>query len=385
MQASKRAMVMSVEGQRMIVMLADGSWRSIRRQPGVQVGDEVQLADSRRKLPWSAVAAAAVVLLLITTSVFFLPTRQVRAYVSLDGIPGVVLATNARGQVLRAQADTPEGEELLTGLRIAGQSLENTVQQLLSKARQHGLSHDDSEMVLVSVTSARGELSSQVLQRLQEQAKAGVQASAATGTSQPQVEQLVFPGALQSEARSLGLSPGQYALALKASEAGVELELESLDNKNVVQALKELGLNPGQLIKQLRQEGNLERLLEEHRDKVRGRDRDKEDESSAHQHAEDEGHQRAPGQNRIPPGQTKDPIPPGQAKKEPEAGGRGKGNGRGNAQPKAGDSDRPSTSRSDSHPSRGNGNRRDNNGKSDNNGHRNDNSNSSRKGTSGNR
>lgn len=269
-----QAMVMSVDERQMILLCPDGTWKAVRSEPGRAVGDIIRLGNAgwgrSRSWGWRSVAAAILLIITLAATSIILPAQQAMAHVSLDGVPGVDLVTNGRGTVLKSVAETAAGDELLDGLMLRGLSLAEAVPELLGRARELGLLPADLPLLLVSVLPARERISAAVLQRLKTQVLQGVQATALqTGTVPPEVEQIVVSPAVQLEAKALGLSAGQYALALQAIEAGVELDLSQIEDGNVAQALKSQGLNPGQMIKQLKQSQDLDQLLRQNKDKLK--------------------------------------------------------------------------------------------------------------------
>lgn len=264
-----QAMVMSIDRRQMILLCSDGSWKTAKSEPGRAVGDVVRLPSSRMSLRWSSLVAAVLAIVVLAMSSIILPARQAMACLSVDGIPGVELTVNSRGKVLSGEAVTAEGERLLAGLVLGGQSLSDSVQQLLLRAAEQGILPEDREVIMLAVTPMRDQISEQVLQRLSVQATAGARAALQSETSMPEVATVLVPQSVQAEAKALGFSPGQYALALKATEAGATVDLEQLAERNVAQALKEQGLNLGQVIKQLQQDPDLDRLMEQNREKLK--------------------------------------------------------------------------------------------------------------------
>lgn len=268
-----QAMVMSVDERQMILLCPDGSWKAVRPEPGRAVGDIIRLSSVSWSRRWSSLVAAILVIVTLAATSIMLPAKQALAHVSLDGIPGVDLVTNGRGTVLGSTAGTLAGESLLAGLGLRGRSLADAIQELLGRAEELGLLPDEMQVVLVAVTPTQERISDSALRRLHAQAVKGVQAALQAGDAVPEVEQLVVSQTLQVEANELGLSAGQYALALKAVEAGVQLDLNQVKDGNVAQALQAQGLNPGQMIKQLKQNQNLDQLMQKNKEKLKSEDK----------------------------------------------------------------------------------------------------------------
>lgn len=273
MAKRKQAMVMSIDERQMILLCPDGSWKAVRPEPGRAVGDIIRLDSVGWSRRWSSLVAAILVIVTLAATSIMLPARQAMAHVSLDGVPGVDLVTNGRGTVLGSTAATSSGEELLAGLSLRGRSLTDAVAELLAKAQELDLLPEEMQFILVAVTPAQERISDAALRRLHAQAVKGVQAALQVGDAVPEVEQLVVSQTLQVEADALGLSAGQYALALKAVEAGVELDLSQIEDGNVAQALKSQGLNLGQMVKQLKQNQDLDQLLQQNKDKLKSEDK----------------------------------------------------------------------------------------------------------------
>ncbi len=273
MAKRNQAMVMSVDERQMILLCPDGSWKAVRPEPGRAVGDIIRLSSVSWSRRWSSLVAAILVIVTLAATSIMLPAKQALAHVSLDGIPGVDLVTNGRGTVLGSTAGTLAGESLLAGLGLRGRSLADAIQELLGRAEELGLLPDEMQVVLVAVTPTQERISDSALRRLHAQAVKGVQAALQAGDAVPEVEQLVVSQTLQVEANELGLSAGQYALALKAVEAGVQLDLNQVKDGNVAQALQAQGLNPGQMIKQLKQNQNLDQLMQKNKEKLKSEDK----------------------------------------------------------------------------------------------------------------
>jgi hypothetical protein len=69
-----------------------------------------------------------------------------------------------------------------------------------------------------------------------------------------EVELLEVPAEIQREAKKQGLSAGKYAIMLEAKEAGLEINVEDMKFSSVVQAIKEAGGIPGQIISRAKQD-----------------------------------------------------------------------------------------------------------------------------------
>ncbi|MGI6606010.1 MAG: anti-sigma-I factor RsgI family protein [Peptococcia bacterium] len=69
-----------------------------------------------------------------------------------------------------------------------------------------------------------------------------------------QVELLEVSAEIQQEAKKQGLSAGKYAIMLEAKEAGLEINVEDMKFSSVVQAIKEAGGIPGQIISRAKQD-----------------------------------------------------------------------------------------------------------------------------------
>jgi len=74
------------------------------------------------------------------------------------------------------------------------------------------------------------------------------------------VDLLEVPAEIQQEAKKRGLSAGKYAVMLEAKEAGLEINVEDMKFSSVVQAIKEAGGIPGQIISRAKHDQR--RLLE---------------------------------------------------------------------------------------------------------------------------
>jgi hypothetical protein len=238
------------------------------------VGDLVSLPVKASRPRWSALVAAALVLALLYASAFVLPANRAYAWVSLDTVPGLELAVNSLGRVVGSNAVCAQGEELLASVDIHKLGLADAVQQLVKAATEAGLTQQDEAPALVTVTPVGEKVSKAFLQKMGEQVTMGARASLSPETDCSPVETVQASKTLQAKAKAEGLNPGQYAIALQASAAGVDINLDDLTGKNVVQALQSQGLNPGQLARQLHTVEDLDELMEQHQEHLHGKAKD---------------------------------------------------------------------------------------------------------------
>lgn len=266
----KQAVIMEVGRRTATVLQQDGSFSKVPRHAGMAVGDVISLPAGKRR-PWTTVVtAAAMILAMLYTSFIVLPANRVMAYVTVDTAPGVELAVNSRGKVVGSTAVNAEGEHLLASLPESVRDLTDALARLTNAALAAGYVSENSEVVVMTVSPSRNGIKNSLLAKIEQLTDEAVQQVLRDSQRKAEVERIQLTPELREEARKEGISAGQYAIALKAADAGINVSLDELRKENVVQVLKRKGVQPNDVIREIKEEESLNGLMERNRGKLQG-------------------------------------------------------------------------------------------------------------------
>ena len=256
---AKKGVVLSWSKGKAVVLAHNGSFVSVPTKQ-VPIGSEITIS---RKLPvWRLIAAA---LILLVCGSLVLVDNYALAYVTIEMDSSVELGINWRNTVVSATAADEEGAKLLQNNSVKGQGLDTALEKIAT-AFAATASPDSSESVaLVSVT---GKVKAE---HIQETAQAALEKALGKQENEPsQVVGVVLPAALRREAKESGVSPGQYALALKAAEQGQDVTTEEIKAKGLQKALENAGAKLSDVAEAAQDEKNFGQVNQSIRDKVRG-------------------------------------------------------------------------------------------------------------------
>lgn len=250
---AKKGVVLSWSKGKAVVLAADGSFVSVPTRE-VQVGSEIALG---RKLPlWRL--ASAVLVLVIASSILF--DNYAMAYVTIELDSSVELGVNWRNTVVSASGLNEDGAELLKNINVKGQGLTDALDKIASATSVAG----NDSVAIVSVTGKAK------VEQLQTTAQTALEAALEKqGGIPPQVVGIMLPAALRQEAKDAGVSPGQYALALKAAEQGQDVTTEEIKSTGLQKALEKAGANFSDVVEAAQEEKNFGQVQKLIRDKVR--------------------------------------------------------------------------------------------------------------------
>ncbi len=241
----KKGLVMSVDGEKVVVLTTDGEFKKYK-MPGAMVGEEVTLPSTRPLPYW--LAAAALLLFVLTGVVgriyLYPPAGELYAYVSMDINPSLELAVSRSGKVTGIKALNQDGERLAEEVAVIDTPVEDAVAEILAAARKLGYLVSGGNTVVFGVTPvvAGSEDRLELGRRLKETARKKLPPDNAV------VAVLSVGTRLREEARSLGISPGKYAILLEAQEHGLNVSVETLAGDSIAHVIKQAGGNPGQII-----------------------------------------------------------------------------------------------------------------------------------------
>lgn len=254
----------------------------------------------------------------LLSSVLFSARQQVVAYVSIDINPSVELGLDEEGIVREAFGLNEDGTELLSTLHVVNQPVDNAIRAITDEAaKKHFIAPDKDNNILVTFSTREGkqkkivlgtergtenetaneiandpvniliketetEAERQISAKKPESGDAEVDIASKTSREkvpykkilgklekvlneevrtalhkqniEAQVELLEVSAEIQQEAKKQGLSAGKYAIMLEAKEAGLEINVEDMKFSSVVQAIKEAGGIPGQIISRAKQD-----------------------------------------------------------------------------------------------------------------------------------
>lgn len=268
MDGAERGIVMSREGQRVIVLTPRGDWRSLKLSgPLPEVGEEIMLPPAVRRPAWPLVTAAAVVLLLVLAGAVMrrletpapAAAPQVAYYISVDINPSVELAVDERDTVLEARGLNSDGEKLLAGIALKGEKVTGAMKILALEALRQGyyLAGGGGAMMVTVIPAVSGKeklaAGDELGQRLTREARdvfqhAGVHAAVEAATVQPEIRQ---------HAEAVGLSAGKYSLMLEALAAGAQVKAADLQRESITKVLQELNFNLEDVLTQLKKDPDL--------------------------------------------------------------------------------------------------------------------------------
>jgi|GEM_PF-3492767 len=258
MKGDERGLVLEIQGQEVIVLTPGGEFRRVKApQPFPKVGEEIMLPPTSSWM-WSRVrltfAVAALIFLAFGLARIFGPgglaIEKPSLYVAVDINPSLELALNKEERVVEANSLNTEGKVLLEGLNLRGQHVQDAIRIISKAALEKGYLHPGEEGFLIISVVAEEETEEEIeaLDQL-----AGNLAKAAEEVLQAKhvkaiVKANTFEVELRKQAAKLGLSPGKYALYLKALEAGIPVTVEELREQGALKALRRAGLDPRNLL-----------------------------------------------------------------------------------------------------------------------------------------
>lgn len=150
-----KAVVLQVEGDSAVVLKEGGEFLRVPlRGRRWQVGQEVLLEDTRRRLSWRwpvAWAAAAALLLTVVAAAVVTPVSAESSYITVDtGAGSVGLVTGEDGEVVEVvPLDPGAGDLLEQGLGLKGQPVDRAIVRLVEQAAAQGPVAAEPGMVLI--------------------------------------------------------------------------------------------------------------------------------------------------------------------------------------------------------------------------------------------
>ncbi|SMB98857.1 Anti-sigma factor N-terminus [Thermanaeromonas toyohensis ToBE] len=257
MGADERGLVLEIRGKEAIVLTPQGEFRRVRvPQPFPSIGEEIMLPPASSwtwaRMKFAATAVALVFLAWGLSRIFspgILARQQPAFYVAIDINPSLELVLNTQEKVMEANSLNTDGKVLLEGLNLRGQDVQDALRTLAKVALEKGYLRPGEEgFLLVSVVPGKEteegiEAGDRLAGRLAKVAEEVLRAERV----EPVVKAGTFKVELRKQAARLGLSPGKYALFLKALEAGLPVTVEALKERGALKALRQAGADPQKL------------------------------------------------------------------------------------------------------------------------------------------
>jgi len=205
--------------------------------------------------------AAACLLVTLCGGVWF--DSYALAYVAIDINPSIELGVNWRDKVVSVKALNEEADQLVAEHNPRGLPIAAAVTEIVRESLKT-LPAESEPMAVVSVSGkARADAIKDIVQD-------AIQKELTKGKKSSEVVGVVVPSTIRNEAKEAGVSPGQYALALKATEKGSTVTAEEIRGKGLQKALENAGADPKKVGNEAQQEKNFGQVKKEIREQVKG-------------------------------------------------------------------------------------------------------------------
>ena len=223
-----KAVVLDVKGSRSVVILKDGTVRTVKRR--YSIGQEVRF-DKPASFARRLAAAAAAVAVMAAGCFWFDQNLVACAEVSIDVNPSIVYTLNRRSRVISVRAENEEAESLVQSL-TDGEVLFSTLPEALEKTfellKEDGyLQEDQQDFMLVGIATD----SENALTQIRSEVTASLQESASPDESLTYV--VTETGRKDAKkAKRAHVSPGRYSAWQQATDAD-ESAFEDFRSMNV--------------------------------------------------------------------------------------------------------------------------------------------------------
>jgi len=261
---AKKGVVLAWEAGHAQVLDTEGRFKTVRCRQQVEVGEEISLAHTPPM--YLKYAVAACLLITLCSGIWF--DNYALAYVALDLNPSLELGVNWRDKVVVVKALNDEAKAVLEAHDLVGQNVSDAVTGIVRETLQ-SLPQEANPVAVVSVT---GKLK---VDSIKEKVQNIVQEELVKEKKTSQVVGVIVSSTIRQEAKDAGVSPGQYALALKATEGGNTVTVEEIKNKGLEKAMEKAGAvleKVGNDVSKSNGKG-LGNVAKEVREKVTGKDK----------------------------------------------------------------------------------------------------------------
>lgn len=260
-----KGLVLEIKNNKIIVLTPDGRFLEKKITDNIPgIGCEVDLNTFQTKRnSWLMLGVAAVFALifipLLALQLFIYPQIPV-AYITIDINPSIELGLNKYDQVISTSGLNQDGIDLLNKMKLNNLTVEQALEIVTEEAiKEKYINADKENAVIISYSSKKPvknistQISSQpeALIAKQEILESKVKQVIERNQQDAIVEIVHVSPKVRNEAGELGLSTGKYTLLLEAWNEGLEISPESIKVNNIISALEEEGINPGQFISQV--------------------------------------------------------------------------------------------------------------------------------------
>ncbi|KLU59230.1 hypothetical protein CEB3_c42160 [Peptococcaceae bacterium CEB3] len=242
---TEKAVVLERSGNTCTVLTADGSFRRVRAPLAAQVGQEIEIRESRgltNRGGFRVWATAAVLLFLALTGTWLaggrltgMKTKAVglkevpAAILSVDINPSLELQLDGQARVLRIKALNADARTLLKGVAYQGQPDQEVLAEIVGRAQKLHFLSREHPWILLGLAPMDGKEAALTEYHLSAVAgRLAVQMDAGGNTFHVAAYQL--NGTEQKQAVAQGLTPGQYALWRSAKKAGFSLTAKAMSD-----------------------------------------------------------------------------------------------------------------------------------------------------------
>lgn len=256
---------MKVSGSYAIVMTPDRQFLRVPAHADMMIGQEIEIPKAKTRSKWAwrkfgvAAASFALALGLWQTSEFLRPER-VSAYVALDINPSLELSIDKDREVLQAIPLNRDAEILLQNLKLKGKRIETAVDDVALEAVKLGYVKPESEILITASDAGESGLD---LKTLEQAMMKTVQVSLQERGITSNVSGVLVTQKEREEAKSLGLTPGKYAVYKQAQASSIDIKLEDLKEQSVSVIASKHGEDVKEIVAAMKGDKHLEDLLHE--------------------------------------------------------------------------------------------------------------------------
>lgn len=246
------------------VLDTEGRFITVRCPNKQAVGHEIIL--TRVYTGLMKYVAAACLLIALCGGVWF--DNYALAYVTIDINPSIELGVNWRDKIVSVKAFNEEADLIIAEHNPLGHQIGVAVTGIVRQT----LKMLPAELEPMAIISVSGKAKAEAIKEIVQDA---VQKELTKEKKTSQVVGVVVPATIREEAKDAGVSPGQYALALKATENGSTVTTEEIRDQGMQKALENVGADPKKVGKDAQEEKNFGQVKKEIRDQVKGNSNDK--------------------------------------------------------------------------------------------------------------
>lgn len=260
---SRKGVVLSWHAGKAQVLDTEGRFLTLRCNQ-VAVGHELTL--SPVYTAFMKYVAAACLLITLCGGAWF--DSYALAYVAIDINPSVELGVNWRDKVVSVKALNAEADLIFSEQNPKGLQIEAAVTEIVRQSLKT-LPAESEPMAVISVS---GKAKTEAIREIVQDA---AQKELLNGKKSSEVVGVVVPATIRQEAKDAGVSPGQYALAIKATEKGSTVTTEEIRGQGLQKALENAGVDLKKVGKDAQEEKNFGQVKKEIRNQVTGNPKDK--------------------------------------------------------------------------------------------------------------